>query len=72
MGKYYVTVKPNSSQEKIVKTNTNELTVYLHAKPHGGEANSSLINLLSKHFKAAKTNIKIIHGTKSHHKIIEF
>ncbi|MBR3122080.1 DUF167 domain-containing protein [Candidatus Saccharibacteria bacterium] len=70
--KYTITVKPGSSQKKIVKSSPNELTVYLRAKPHDGEANDALIKLLSKHFKIPKTTIKITHGAKSHTKTIEF
>ena len=70
--RYAITVKPGSSQEKIVKTGENEFTVYLRAKPHDGEANDALIKLLAKHFKIPKTSIKIIRGTKSRNKIIEF
>ena len=71
MTKYQVTVKPGSSQEKIVATAPSELTVYLRAKPHDGEANEALIKLLSKHFHAPKTTIKIVRGTKSRSKTIE-
>ena len=70
--KYSITVKPGSSQEKIVATGDNELTVYLRAKPHDGEANTALIKLLSKHFKVPKTYITITHGQKSRVKTIEF
>lgn len=72
MAKYLVTVKPGSSQEKIVETAPDELTIYLRAKPHDGEANEALIKLLSKHFKVPKTTIKITRGTKSRTKTIEF
>ena len=69
--KYNITVKPGSSQEKILSTSPTELTVYLRAKAHDGEANSALIKLLSKHFHVAKTNITIVSGTKSRHKILD-
>ena len=72
MSKYLVTVKPGSSQEKIVTTGENELTVYLRAKPHDGEANTALIKLLSKHFNVPKTTINIVRGSKSKIKTIEF
>ena len=72
MSKYTITVKPGSSQEKIVETAPGELTVYLRAKPHDGEANAALIKLLSKHFNVAKTSIAITRGAKSHVKQIEF
>ena len=70
--KYQVTVKPGSSQEKIIETGENELMVYLRAKPHDGEANAALIKAVSKHFKVPKTTITITRGAKSHKKCIEF
>ncbi len=76
--KYVVTVKPGSSQEKIVENTPSaasepgELTVYLRAKPHDGEANTALIKLLSKHFDVPKTSITITRGHKSRVKTIEF
>ena len=70
--RYSVTVKPGSSQEKIIETSPGELTVYLRAKPHDGEANTALIKLLSKHFKVPKTSISIINGAHSRVKMIEF
>lgn len=70
--KYIVAVKPGSSREKIIETAPGELTVYLRAKPHDGEANNALIKVLAKHFKVPKTTINIVRGAKSHTKIIEF
>ncbi len=70
--KYSITVKPGSSQEKIIETSPGELVVYLRAKAHDGEANNALIKLLSKYYKVPKTSIKIIRGAKSKSKIIEF
>ena len=71
MTQYIITVKPGSSQEKIVETTPNTYTVYLRAKPHDGEANEALIKMLSKHFKVSKTTIRIVRGTKSRVKTIE-
>ena len=71
MPKYLITVKPGSSQEKIVQTGEGEYTVYLRAKPHGGEANTALIKLLSKYFNVPKTSIAITRGAKSHIKEIQ-
>ena len=70
--KYTVTVKPGSSQEKIVTTGEHEITVYLRAKPHDGEANTALIKILAKHFNIPKTSIKITRGAHSRIKIVEF
>ena len=71
MTKYNITVKPGTSQEKVVAISPNELTVYLRAKAHDGEANEALIKALSKHFKVAKTTMKIGRGAKARHKTIE-
>ena len=71
MSKYLVTVKPGSSQEKIIQTAPGELTIYLRAKPHDGEANEALVKMLSKHFKIPKTAIQILRGHRSHTKIID-
>ena len=72
MAKFLITVKPGSSQEKIIESAHGELTVYLRAKPHDGEANTALIKILSKHFHVPKTSIIITHGHKSRIKTIEF
>ena len=72
MNKYIITVKPGSTQEKIVEPAPGELIIYLRAKPHDGEANATLIKLLSKHFNIPKTSINITRGAKSRTKIIEF
>ncbi|MDO4746885.1 MAG: DUF167 domain-containing protein [Candidatus Saccharibacteria bacterium] len=69
--KYAIIVKPGTSQEKIVESGDHELTVYLRAKPHDGEANTALIKLLAKYFDVPKTAIKITHGHKSRTKTIE-
>lgn len=70
--KYQVIVKPGSSQEKVVATGERELTVYLRAKPHDGEANSALIKILAKYLNLPKTSLKITRGQKSRVKTIEF
>lgn len=70
--KYTITVKPGTSQEKVVKVSADELTVHLRAKPHDGEANEALVKILAKHFGVPKTSIEIIRGHKSRTKTIEF
>lgn len=69
--RYSITVKPGTSQEKIVEVSPGEIIAYLRAKPHDGEANTALVKLLSKYFGIPKTTIRIIRGTKSRNKIIE-
>ncbi len=72
MSKYQILVKPGSSQEKVVETGERELTVFLRAKPHDGEANSALLKVLAGYLNVPKTNLRIVRGQKSRHKEIEF
>ena len=71
MTKYQITVKPGSSQEKILETAPGELVVYLRARAHDGEANVALVKLLAKHFRVGKTSIHILRGATSRQKLIE-
>lgn len=67
-----VSVKTGSKKGPLIETQQDgSLVIYLHSRPHDGEANAELIKLLSKHFHTAKTNIAIKSGVKSHHKKIE-
>ena len=63
-------VTPGSSRN-LVKEEAGLLKVYLTRPAQGGEANSQLIDLLSKHLKVKKYQIKIIKGDKSRNKRIE-
>ncbi len=72
MSKYRILVKTGSSQEKVVETGEYELTVFLRAKPHDGEANSALLKVLAGYLNVPKTSLKITRGQKSRHKEIEF
>ena len=69
--KYNVTVKPGSSQQKVIETEAGELVVYLHARSHDGEANTVLTKMLAEYFDVAKSQIAIVQGTKSRHKLVE-
>ena len=72
MTKLTIHVKPGSSQNKIVKNSEDgSITVYLHAKPHGGEANHALLEILAKHFRVPKTSIRIVRGEHARTKIVE-
>ncbi|MBS8121694.1 DUF167 domain-containing protein [Candidatus Vampirococcus lugosii] len=45
--------------------------VYTKSKPIGGQANKSIINLISKYFDKNKSDVFIKSGFKSKEKIIE-
>lgn len=69
--KYAVTVKPGTSQEKIIEKAPGELVVFLRAKAHDGEANEALVKALAKYFDIPKTSVRITRGAKSRYKQIE-
>jgi len=68
--KYSVIVKPNASRNEVVKSG-DEIIVKTTKTPSDGEANKDVIKQLSKFLKVPKTQIKIIKGATSKHKIIE-
>jgi len=61
---------PNSSRNQVVEFKNSILKVQTTATPEKGKANESLIKILSKHFKIAKSNIELIKGFKSSSKVV--
>jgi len=73
--KILVTVKPGSSQEKVIENilddNTREVTIWTHARAHDGEANKKVTEALSDYYKVSKTSITLVRGATSKHKTFE-
>ena len=70
--KYSVYIKTGVKHRESVQQNEDgSLIVTTHSKPNNGEANKSLISLLSDYFSIPKTRISIISGHKSYKKIVE-
>lgn len=69
--KYTVKVIPKSSITEIIEHRDDFLKIKLKSIPEKGKANEELIKFLSKHFKTAKSNIKIIKGETDRNKIVE-
>ena len=65
-----IKVIPKAKKQKIIEEE-NRLKVYLKSPPENGKANKELIKVLSKYFKTAQENIKIIKGKFSKNKIIK-
>lgn len=57
--------------ESVQEADNGALIVTTHSKPMDGEANKSIITLLSRFLNIPKTRIKIISGIKSKTKIVE-
>ncbi|MEW6214742.1 MAG: DUF167 domain-containing protein [Nitrospirota bacterium] len=67
--KLFITVKPKSRREKVEKTD-NGYVVYVKEQPVDNKANLALIRLLSEHFGVPKSQITIVSGMKSKHKVV--
>jgi uncharacterized protein YggU (UPF0235/DUF167 family) len=70
--RYTVRVKTNTKHASgVIELADGSIVVATSVKPINGEANAAVISLLAKYFKTAKSNIKIIRGSKSKIKIVE-
>ena len=61
---------PGASKNFIDSVKNNELIIKIKAIPSKGKANSELIKFLSKLLRIAKSEIIIIAGKTSRHKLI--
>lgn len=66
-----VRVVPGSKVAQIQPSIGEDLKIWVKGQPKEGEANLCVMELLAKHFKVAKSQIKIVSGHKSRNKIIE-
>ena len=73
--KILVTVKPGSSQEKVVENvvdnETREVTIWTHARAHDGEANKKVTELLADYYNVSKTSVTLVRGANSKKKMFE-
>lgn len=67
-----VRVRPGAKQNRLgEKMADGTIKISLTAPPTEGRANQTLIEFLSRHFRVAKSQIKIIRGLKNKNKIVE-
>lgn len=70
--KINVIIKPNSSKGPLVETQDDgSLLVYVREIAIDGKANEALIKLLAMHFSVSKSQISILRGHTSRHKVVE-
>lgn len=69
--KISVIVHPNSKREHIEKDLLGTLHIYVNEPPLEGKANKAVISSLADYFQISKSNIKLVSGLKSKHKIFE-
>lgn len=67
----YIKVSPRSSKNEVIRISEGEYKVKLTAPPVDGQANSMLIEVLSKYFKKPKSFIKIVGGKSAKIKMID-
>lgn len=69
--KLAVIVHPNSKKERIEKDLLDTLHVYVNEPPLEGKANRAAISSLADYFHTSKSNVSLISGAKSKHKLFE-
>ena len=68
-----VRVKPGvKGAARLERQADGSYLAFLHARAHDGEANRALLELVSKEFHVAKTQIVIVSGAKSRQKVLEW
>jgi uncharacterized protein (TIGR00251 family) len=65
-----VRVIPRASRNEVEGITGNALNVRVTAPPVGGAANKALVELLAKRLKVRKSQIEIVAGHTSQHKMI--
>ncbi len=71
MPRYQIKVIPKSSRNQVEERGTFELRVKLMAPPVDGKANDALREVLADYFKVKKSEVRILKGLNSPHKLVE-
>lgn len=70
--KVTATIKPSSRhREGVVEGEDGGLVVYTKAPAVEGRANLAAIELLAKHFNVSKSQVELVRGHTSKHKVFE-
>ena len=71
--KILIRVKPNSREPGAsrISGSDDEYIVKVSSPAREGRANKEVIDILSRYFKVAKSNVRIVSGQKSKRKILE-
>jgi uncharacterized protein (TIGR00251 family) len=65
-----VKVAPRASRDEVVGVEAGELKVRLTAPPVDGAANAALVELLARRLGLAKSQVTLIRGQTSRHKVV--
>ncbi|OGE82759.1 MAG: hypothetical protein A3B10_01895 [Candidatus Doudnabacteria bacterium RIFCSPLOWO2_01_FULL_44_21] len=66
-----VKVQTHAKFERIEEVGLEEYKIWTTAIPEQGKANEAVIELLADYFNTSPSNIRILSGYKSTHKLIE-
>jgi uncharacterized protein len=66
-----VIVKPKARKPEIVKISPVNYRIAVREPAQNGRANEAVINLLSEHLGIPRSQLKIVRGVSSRHKLIE-
>ena len=68
--KIQVKVRPNSKTEEVSQEG-DSFVVRVKEPPKEGKANQAIIKLLAQHFGVPQSQVRILSGFKTKHKVIE-
>lgn len=68
--RFFVHVKPNANEEKVMGTGVN-LIVAVRASPREGKANEAMVRVLAAYFNVPKSTISIVAGHTARRKVVE-
>ncbi len=66
-----VTVVPNARTPRVERLDAGRLRVSVAAPPREGQANAAVVAALAEHFGVPRSQVRIIRGAGSRHKIVE-
>ena len=64
-------IQPKASKNEVVGPHNGEIKIKITSPPVDGEANSGLIEYLSKLFKIPKRDITLAKGETNRHKVVD-
>jgi uncharacterized protein len=55
----------------FIKIKDDEIEIGIMSQPIKGKANDEIIKKIARHFGITKSNVRIVAGEKSRHKVVE-
>ena len=66
-----IKVKTNARKNEVIKVDDRNFDVKTTITPEDGKANASVVELLAKYFRVAKSKVSIVKGKTAHVKVVE-